>query len=206
MIGQIIGSSIGGIAGAGAALAGQASQARAQRETNRMNVAENLKNREFQERMSSSSHQREVADLRAAGLNPILSAGGGGSSSPSGSVAVQKNPEEGKARAYADAVKSTISTVATAAQVKLLKEQTGVAKANRGIAEAAEYSAKNQKNFEQSNPEAFGQLDALGKRVGPMSPYIRTIIMGLTGLQHGFKFGKKKFTEYKFEQRKKGKN
>ena len=39
---------------------------------------------EFQREMSNTAHVREIADLQAAGLNPVLSAGGKGASTPEG--------------------------------------------------------------------------------------------------------------------------
>lgn len=44
-------------------------------------------NRDFQRDMSNTAHQREVADLIKAGLNPVLSAKLGGASTPPGATA-----------------------------------------------------------------------------------------------------------------------
>lgn len=59
----------------GAVTGHQANQA-ADRAANRQN--------DFQREMSNTAHQRQVKDLRAAGLNPILSAMGSGASTPQG--------------------------------------------------------------------------------------------------------------------------
>ena len=57
------------------------------------NSEEAQKNRDWQTQMSNTAHQREVSDLIAAGLNPVLSAtGGSGAAVTSGATASSSAP------------------------------------------------------------------------------------------------------------------
>lgn len=77
-----------------------------QKFVNDVNWAIAAENNATQVDMANTAHQREVADLRRAGLNPILSAGGNGASVPSlttpsghviGAGSPYSNPLEGAA-------------------------------------------------------------------------------------------------------------
>lgn len=64
---------------------------------NSFNSSEAQKQRDFEERMSNTSYQRAMEDLRAAGLNPVL-AYSNGASTPSGSSATSVSPSRGSGR------------------------------------------------------------------------------------------------------------
>ncbi len=75
------------IAAAGASALGGYLSGRGQADANRRNIAEAQKQRDFQERMSGTSYQRGMKDMRLAGLNPMLAFSQGGASTPGGAKA-----------------------------------------------------------------------------------------------------------------------
>ena len=125
-------SSMPGVAQANSAF--NAEQARLQREwmeqqnakAMQFNALEAAKNRDWQQMMSNTAHQREIADLKAAGLNPVLSAmNGNGASVGSGATASSVVGSGSKA----DADTSTSAAVANLLG-SILSAQTSLENAN----------------------------------------------------------------------------
>lgn len=85
---------------------------------NKASAKEAEKNRDFQEEMSNSAFQRQVQDMRLAGINPMLAAKVGGASTPTGSQASQSDFVTPAVNAGTSAYNASLQTQAVKANVE----------------------------------------------------------------------------------------